>query len=165
MQRKEALDVLALKPGASSIEIKEAYRDLVKVWHPDRFGSDPQLRQKAEDKLTALNEAYRVLQAGSTVKGADATPNPFVGTVIVLVLLLNVPDAPVEGAVNTTFAPDIGLVPASFTVTARAFAKAVLTVADCGVVPALAVMEATAPVRFVSEKESWVRPEAAAVTL
>jgi curved DNA-binding protein CbpA len=72
LQIKEALDVLALKPGASSIEIKEAYRDMVKVWHPDRFGSDPRLRQKAEDRLRDLNEAYRVLQAGSTVKGADA---------------------------------------------------------------------------------------------
>src|ERR1700722_16663013 len=73
LQIKEALDVLALKPGASSIEIKEAYRDLVKVWHPDRFGSDPRLRQKAEDRLRDLNEAYRLLQAGSAGEGADAT--------------------------------------------------------------------------------------------
>ena len=65
--------MLALKPGASSIEIKEAYRDLVKVWHPDRFGSDPRLRQKAEDRLRDLNEAYRVLQAGSAVEGANVT--------------------------------------------------------------------------------------------
>jgi curved DNA-binding protein CbpA len=33
------------------------------VWHPDRFGSDVRLRQKAEDKLKQVNEAYRVLQA------------------------------------------------------------------------------------------------------
>ena len=57
------------------------------------------------------------------VNGADATPDPFVATVIVLLLLLNVPDAPVEGAVNTTLAPDMGLVPASFTVTASAGRK------------------------------------------
>src|SRR5206468_12238720 len=43
--RNEALDVLALRPGASALEIKGAYRDLVKVWHPDRFGSDPRLRE------------------------------------------------------------------------------------------------------------------------
>ena len=58
----EALDVLALRPGASAVEIKGAYRDLVKVWHPDRFGSDPGLREKAEDKLKQINEAYMVLQ-------------------------------------------------------------------------------------------------------
>jgi hypothetical protein len=63
LQVREALDVLTLRPGATSVEIKEAYRDLVKVWHPDRFGSDARLRQKAEDKLKEINKAYRVLQS------------------------------------------------------------------------------------------------------
>jgi hypothetical protein len=36
------------------------------VWHPDRFGSDPRLREKAEDKLKQINEAYLVLQADRT---------------------------------------------------------------------------------------------------
>jgi len=62
----EALDVLGLKRGASAVEIKEAYRDMVKVWHPDRFGSDARLRRKAEGKLKEINDAYRVLQSGST---------------------------------------------------------------------------------------------------
>ena len=56
MLTNEALDVLALRPGASAVEIKGAYRDLVKVWHPDRFGSDPRLREKAENKLKQLGE-------------------------------------------------------------------------------------------------------------
>ncbi len=59
----EALEVLALRPGATPVQIKEAYRDLVKVWHPDRFGSDARLRAKAEEKLQRINEAYRVLQS------------------------------------------------------------------------------------------------------
>jgi hypothetical protein len=69
----EALDVLALRPGASAVEIKGAYRDLVKVWHPDRFGSDPRLREKAENKLKQINEAYLVLQSDRTggMNGAD----------------------------------------------------------------------------------------------
>ena len=66
MLTNEALDVLALRPGASAVEIKGAYRDLVKVWHPDRFGGDPQLREKAEDKLKQINEAYLVLQSDRT---------------------------------------------------------------------------------------------------
>jgi hypothetical protein len=69
---KEALDVLALRPGATSVEIKEAYRDLVKVWHPDRFGSDPRLRQKAEDKLKQINKAYQVLQSDRGTGGTYA---------------------------------------------------------------------------------------------
>src|ERR1700679_36524 len=68
----EALDVLSLRPGATSLEVKEAYRDLVKVWHPDRFGSDPRLRRKAEDKLKQINDAYRVLQSGSNVSESFA---------------------------------------------------------------------------------------------
>jgi hypothetical protein len=67
---KEALDVLALRPGATLAEIKEAYRDLVKVWHPDRFGSDARLRQKAEDKLKEINRAYLVLQSDRGGGGA-----------------------------------------------------------------------------------------------
>jgi curved DNA-binding protein CbpA len=68
----EALDVLALRPGATPSEIKEAYRDLVKVWHPDRFGNDLRLRQKAELKLKEINEAYGVLQWDPGVNGTYA---------------------------------------------------------------------------------------------
>ena len=74
------------------------------------------------------------------VKGADATPEALVATVIVAVALLNVPLAPEPGAVKVTFTPDCGLLLASFTVTASALVKAVLTVALCGVVPAFAIM-------------------------
>jgi curved DNA-binding protein CbpA len=69
---KEALDVLALRPGATPVEIKEAYRDLVKVWHPDRFGSDPRLRQKAEERLKQIIEAYGVLQSDPGTGERDA---------------------------------------------------------------------------------------------
>jgi hypothetical protein len=90
------------------------------------------------------------------VNGADATPEAFVATLMVAVLLLNLPEAPDPGAVNVTFTPETGLLPASFTVTARALAKAVLIVADCGVVPAFAVIEAAAPAVLVSEKLAGV---------
>ena len=99
------------------------------------------------------------------VKAADATPEALVATVMVLVELLKVPDAPEPGAVNVTLTPDTGLLPASLMVTARAFAKAVPTLVDCGVVPAFAVMEAAAPVVLVREKLTVVRPLAAADTV
>lgn len=56
-------EVLGLAPGASLEEMKEAYRDLVKVWHPDRFSNDPQLQQKAQAKLKEINAAYARLRA------------------------------------------------------------------------------------------------------
>jgi TonB family protein len=49
---------LGLQPGAAMEEIKLAYRDLVKVWHPDRFRHDPLLQQRAGERLKLINEAF-----------------------------------------------------------------------------------------------------------
>ena len=46
--------LLGLNPGASEEEIKEAYKDLIKVWHPDRFSNDPRLKEKANEKLREI---------------------------------------------------------------------------------------------------------------
>lgn len=56
-------EMLELTPEATPEEIKQAYRDLVKVWHPDRFAHDPRLQRKAQEKLKKLNEAYERLQS------------------------------------------------------------------------------------------------------
>src|ERR1039458_9183363 len=39
--------VLELEPGATSEDVKRSYRELVKVWHPDRFAHDPKLDRKS----------------------------------------------------------------------------------------------------------------------
>ncbi|MBF0539795.1 MAG: RDD family protein [Nitrospirae bacterium] len=49
---------LGLGVDASVEEVKHAYRDLAKVWHPDRFTHDPALQKKAEAKLAEINIAY-----------------------------------------------------------------------------------------------------------
>jgi len=53
-------EVLGLKEGASIEEIKKAYRDLVKKYHPDRYRDNP-LSDLAEEKLREINEAYDIL--------------------------------------------------------------------------------------------------------
>jgi hypothetical protein len=70
--------ILEIQPPASEEQIKRAYRDLVKVWHPDRFTHDEQLRQKAQDKLKEINGAYQVLLANLFAAGTDpnAAPGP-----------------------------------------------------------------------------------------
>jgi len=54
--------VLELEPGVTLDEVKRSYRELVKVWHPDRFTGDAKLHQKAEEKLKQINRAYEVLE-------------------------------------------------------------------------------------------------------
>jgi hypothetical protein len=54
----ESLKTLGLPPDANLKEIKQAYKDLVTVWHPDRFANNPRLHDKASDKLKELNVAY-----------------------------------------------------------------------------------------------------------
>ncbi len=55
--------ILEIEPGASQSEIKQAYRDLAVVWHPDRFSDNPRLRKKAEEKLKQINAAYEFLKS------------------------------------------------------------------------------------------------------
>lgn len=59
-------ELLGVRPGVSVQELKAAYRDLAKVWHPDRFTHDPRLQQKAEEKLKEINDAYEQLLSGKT---------------------------------------------------------------------------------------------------
>lgn len=65
----KAFLTLGLKGGASPDEIKQAYRDLVKVWHPDRFGHDERLRLIAQEKLKEINGAYEFLKANAFQEG------------------------------------------------------------------------------------------------
>ena len=61
---KQYFEILELQPGATPAEVKTAYRDLAKVWHPDRFKSDsPRLKSKAAEKLAEINEAYEKIRA------------------------------------------------------------------------------------------------------
>jgi hypothetical protein len=65
--------VLGVKPGVSVRDLKTAHRDLAKVWHPDRFVHDPDLREKAQEKLKEINAAYELLTSGKLPR---RTPEP-----------------------------------------------------------------------------------------
>ncbi|HWS89894.1 MAG TPA: J domain-containing protein [Pyrinomonadaceae bacterium] len=69
-------ELLGVRPGASAQELKEAYRDLAKVWHPDRFAHDPRLQQKAQEKLKEVNEAYERLTSGRGARRPRPAPAP-----------------------------------------------------------------------------------------
>ncbi|MGL5831615.1 MAG: DnaJ domain-containing protein [Waterburya sp.] len=56
-------EVLGLKSSASPQKVKEAYRNLAKTWHPDRFFDNPQLKQQAEVKIKLINQAYEAIKS------------------------------------------------------------------------------------------------------
>ncbi len=58
---RECYRILDLEPGVSFDEVKQAYRDQVRVWHPDRFRSDPKLQTKAQERLKLINLSYERL--------------------------------------------------------------------------------------------------------
>jgi molecular chaperone DnaJ len=53
-------EVLGVKEGASDAEIKAAYRELVKKYHPDKYQGNP-LGDLAKEKMQEINEAYDFL--------------------------------------------------------------------------------------------------------
>jgi hypothetical protein len=58
----EYYELLGVKPLASFVEIKSAYRKRIKQCHPDKFAArGPEFRQLAEERAKALNEAYAIL--------------------------------------------------------------------------------------------------------
>ncbi|MBW4608588.1 MAG: DnaJ domain-containing protein [Hassallia sp. WJT32-NPBG1] len=72
----DAYDILGLKPGASQIEVKQAYRELVKLWHPDRFFIQ-QEKQEAEERIKKINEAYNQLKSYQPITANASAPfNP-----------------------------------------------------------------------------------------
>ena len=50
--------VLGVDPSASDEEIKKAYRDLARKYHPDRYTSNPDMAELANEKMKEVNTAY-----------------------------------------------------------------------------------------------------------
>ena len=79
-------EILGIKEGATKDEIKAAYREQVKKYHPDKHHDNP-LYELAEEKLQEINEAYEYLMkdgsgsfqsksAGSQNNGFNKNMNP-----------------------------------------------------------------------------------------
>jgi len=65
-----AYEILNVAPTASRDEIRAAYRDLARRWHPDRFMAGPE-RDWANDRMADINAAYRAcLDGAQETRGA-----------------------------------------------------------------------------------------------
>ena len=63
MDIRTALNILEVPPSASGEEALKAYKDLIRVWHPDNFVAKPDLLDRATAKTKLLNEAWKACSA------------------------------------------------------------------------------------------------------
>ena len=54
---RDPYEVLGVSPDADDNEIKKAYRELARKYHPDNYQNNP-LADLAEEKMKEINEAY-----------------------------------------------------------------------------------------------------------
>lgn len=68
----DGFSVLNIPPTASKEEVRRAYREMARRWHPDRFMEGPE-RDWANEKMAEINAAYRAcLHEPHTCADADA---------------------------------------------------------------------------------------------
>lgn len=73
---RDPYEVLGINRGASSEEIKRAYRELVKRYHPDNYRNHP-LQSLAEEKMQEINQAYAQLTDPQYKGGSARTGNTY----------------------------------------------------------------------------------------
>jgi len=62
MNIRKSFELLEIGMNATEDEAKQAYKDLVSVWHPDRFSHNPRLKKKAEEKIKEANLAFETVK-------------------------------------------------------------------------------------------------------
>lgn len=71
--------VLGVSEDASPEEIRAAYREMVKKYHPDKYTDNP-LKELANEKLKEINEAYEILMKKGTTASSSRADNGQYGT-------------------------------------------------------------------------------------
>lgn len=59
---KDPYSILGVSSSASDDEIKNAYRNLARKYHPDNYGDDNPLKDLANEKMQEVNAAYEEIQ-------------------------------------------------------------------------------------------------------
>ena len=67
---RDPYEVLGVSPEASDDEIKRAYRELARKYHPDNYQNNP-LADLAEEKMKEINEAYDAITKSRSGGGSS----------------------------------------------------------------------------------------------
>lgn len=59
---KDPYSILGVSPGASDEEVKNAYRNLARRYHPDNYDDNNPLKELAKEKMQEINAAYDEIQ-------------------------------------------------------------------------------------------------------
>lgn len=76
---KDPYEVLGVSSSASDEEIKKAYRELARKYHPDNYVNNP-LADLASEKMKEINEAYNTIQknrSGESQSGSYQTSGSY----------------------------------------------------------------------------------------
>ena len=78
---RDPYEVLGVSPDASDDEIKKAYRELARKYHPDNYQNNP-LADLAEEKMKEINEAYDAITktragGGSSYSGSGTAQSGY----------------------------------------------------------------------------------------
>lgn len=73
---KDYYKVLGLTRDADELQIKSAYRKMVKIHHPDKAHKQGITKEDAEKKMAAVNEAYEILSDPELKERFDRGDDP-----------------------------------------------------------------------------------------
>jgi len=69
---RDPYQVLNISPTATDDEVKKAYRELARKYHPDNYHDNP-LADLAQEKMKEINEAYEEIQKRRKQSSASTT--------------------------------------------------------------------------------------------
>ena len=66
-------EVLGIQPNATDEEVKNAYREMARKYHPDNYANNP-LSDLAQEKMQEINEAYDAIVRMPRQGGGQSAP-------------------------------------------------------------------------------------------
>ena len=70
---KDPYSILGVRVGATDEEVKNAYRNLARRYHPDNYDDSNPLKELAKEKMQEINAAYDDIQRDRVRPTSDNT--------------------------------------------------------------------------------------------